>query len=480
MGTCHSNDDTQLKKQAIVSTPEHSHSPKKNRSKSVVVKNTTKGKTDHRRSDPQLRNDELIHKVYRICSPPIGKGAFGEVRKALHIKSGQQRAIKIIKLDTTGKLDRTTLISEIDILKKVDHPNVVKILEYFENKNSTFIIMELIEGQPLVEYILSHLKELTQKKIAVILFQLMSALNYLHSMGIVHRDIKSDNLMYNGKNITLIDFGMSRVLKSNKGFEEIEGTALYMAPEILNSNGTEKGDLWASGVVMYILMVGCFPFSGGSSKEIGEKIKKFELDVPFVQIKGISPNAMDLLTRLLDPNPKTRITAKEALKHPILKESKSEVNSEAMGHVVQNLEKFVFRNELESAIYLFIADIFFAKSEEDELKTIFTEIDEDNSGSISKDEFRIALVKAGNIYSDEEIDTMFARIDVDESGTISFQEYRLASIDRHRFVSPEHREDLPAVRQGEFTRTTTARSRLMNSARCSAGTATCPTSTGRT
>jgi len=431
MGTCHTKEVSAPNTQGLINDVPGSPTKKKSSSKLFRFRTTSI------KNKEGFKNSELIHRVYRILDP-IGKGSFGEVRKAVHLKTGKLRAIKIIKFDLKSNTDRKEIVSEIMMLKDLDHPNIVKIIEYFESSNCLFIVMELIEGKPLIEYIIRNMKSLSQANIAAILTQILSAMAYLHSKSIVHRDIKSENVLFDGKVATLVDFGLSRNLKNKRGFEEVEGTALYMAPEVIKSSGTEKGDIWACGVMFYILVSGSFPFQGANSMEIQKKIENNELTVPFGQIKGMSPNPLDLLSQMLKPNPKHRISAAQALKHPFLVSNKVEVDVRSLQNTIGNLEQYVYKSHLEQAIHIFFSDMFVAQNEEAELINIFRDIDTDNSGSISKEEFRIALTKAGNIYSDEEINQMFARIDLDGSGQISFQEYKMATVDRNRLMSDQN------------------------------------------
>lgn len=437
MGTCHSSSEDPQK---LMLSPDQnpnlytgSVNPSKTQRLSFNPKLLSK-------EDLFIKNSEVIHKIYKLFSPPIGKGSFGEVRKAMHLKSGQMRAIKVIKLDELGKVDRKSMLSEINILLTLNHPNIVKTYEYFDNGNTVFIVMELIEGEALIEYIVKNFKTLTETMIANIMYQLLSALNFLHINGIVHRDIKSGNLIYNGKVLTVIDFGMSKAISDKKGFQEIEGTALYMAPEILKLKGDEKVDIWASGVVLYALVVGDFPFKGNSIKEIHENIQFLKYSIPIKDIPNTSPELLSLLSALLEPNPKLRISASEALGHLFFKSARSNADKKSYGNVLNNLENFVFKNKLETAIYVFFSDEFTAQNEEEELIQAFNETDQDKDGVLSRTEFRLALLKSGRLYSEDEINRMFDRIDTDGSGTISFDEYKAASIDRQKFISQENIE----------------------------------------
>jgi calcium-dependent protein kinase len=437
MGTCHSNESNETGMQRAQKAANLQLQAK--RSLSVPPRKSVSGGTARNRySERTIRNCELIHKVYRICSDSIGKGSFGEVRKAVHLKTGQPRAIKIIKLGADSKNKKKSLISEIEMLRAIDHPNIVRIHEYFENPSCFFIVMDLIEGEPLVEYIVKNLTELSQERISQIMFQLLQVLNYLHSRGIADRDIKSENLIYDGKKLTLVDFGISHSLETGGRCKRVGGSLLYSSPELGSAKITEKVDIWAAGVVMYVLMTGSFPFSGTHDEEIISKVKNSSYQIPINQIPNISDSAKDLLSKLLDKNPKTRISASDALQHSFIQESKPEVDYRAISEMISNLENFAFKNNLEEAIYSYFGDMFFSEYEDADLTRVFSEIDSDNSGCISREEFGNALVRSGKLLTEKEADAMFDKIDTDKNGSISFKEFKLAAFDRKKAISKKN------------------------------------------
>ena len=221
--------------------------------------------------------------------------------------------------------------NEAEILRKVDHPNIIKLYEIFEDKKYYYIIMEFLTGGELFEKITDEefYGDFTEKDAAMIIQQVFRGINYWHSNNIVHRDLKPENLLLEstvshedlgGKKtmkIKIIDFGSAQEFEvgGKKKMEERYGTPYYIAPDVLNKSYNEKWDIWSLGVILYILLVGYPPFNGSDDKKIIEAVKKgkYTLDEP--EWDDVSEEAVDLVKRWLTYDPDKRISASEALEH---------------------------------------------------------------------------------------------------------------------------------------------------------------------
>ena len=178
-------------------------------------------------------NTSKITKEYKIWMDSLGSGTFGEVRKALHITTGETRAIKIVYKLQVSEKDQEKIMKEILIMKKVDHPHIVKVYEYFQDHKFIYIVMELVPGGELFTKI-QELQRFTEREASEIFFQLVSAVNYLHLQKIVHRDLKPENIMLDdNRNIKLIDFGTAREFETSQKMRNCHGTPYYIAPEVL-------------------------------------------------------------------------------------------------------------------------------------------------------------------------------------------------------------------------------------------------------
>ena len=177
--------------------------------------------------------------------------------------------MKIIHVKNTSTDLEKKISKEINILKDLDHPNIMKVFEFFCNKNAIFIINELCTGGELFDKIV-EVKHFSENVAADIMIQLFSAVGFCHEQGVIHRDLKPENILIETQqeklkeffHIKIIDFGTCEILQRNKMLKEQIGTSFYIAPEVLNNSYNEKCDLWSCGVILYILLCGAPPFYG--------------------------------------------------------------------------------------------------------------------------------------------------------------------------------------------------------------------------
>lgn len=210
------------------------------------------------------RTEGKLRDFYRI-GKVLGEGAFGEVRLCVHRDSGAQRAVKVLRKSHMDEDEKRMLFNEINILKEIDHPNIVKMYEFFEDEKRYYIVTEICKGGELFDEILARGK-FNEKDAAVLIKQVLSCINYCHSAKIVHRDLKPENILLEQNKefdqIKIIDFGTSLVYDPNKKLDEKLGTPYYIAPEVLGKSYGSKCDIWSIGVIVYILLSGIPPFNG--------------------------------------------------------------------------------------------------------------------------------------------------------------------------------------------------------------------------
>ena len=317
----------------------------------------------------------------------LGKGGYGKVYRVKNKKTGEIRACKQLSklnIDDLEKFQR-----EIDILMKADHPNIIKLYEYFESKNNFYLVMEECNGGELFDKIIEHIDNdemYTEKEAAEIIMEIMSAIEYCHNNGICHRDLKPENLLYFKKGdekdnpIKIIDFGLSQKIDIKKILSSKVGTAYYVSPEILSGKYNEKCDIWSAGVILYVLLSGDPPFNGPSDGVIYSKIKKMKFDYPSDKWNRISSEAKDLLNHMLVPE-NERYTAKQVLAHPWFKNVK-EKKLEKLNFSSKFFKDYNLMNKLQKAILLFIASRL-SENEILNLKEIFKAFDVNNDGQIS-------------------------------------------------------------------------------------------------
>jgi len=193
----------------------------------------------------------------------LGRGAFSIVKLAVEKTTGIHYAVKMIKKDSVGQ-DFNRLQTEMEILKKVQHPNIIALKEIIDTKNCLFIVTELVTGGELFDKIV-ELGSYSEKDAALLVSKIVSAIAYLHSLGIVHRDLKPENLLLKDETtvseVKLADFGLSKIVSQQLIMQTACGTPGYVAPEILQARGYDKEvDMWSIGVITYILLCGFPPF----------------------------------------------------------------------------------------------------------------------------------------------------------------------------------------------------------------------------
>lgn len=254
----------------------------------------------------------------------LGHGAFSEVVSATNKETGEQVAIKCInKKQLLGKDD--LLKNEIDVMKKVDHPNIIRMFDVLDSPDYLYLVMQLVHGGELFDAIVER-GNYTEADAKEITLQLLMAVDYLHDTGVVHRDLKPENLLLydktEGSKIMLSDFGLSKIPVGDL-MKTAVGTPGYVAPEVLRQEPYSKAvDLWSLGVIVYILLCGYPPFYDEDDMQLFELIKKGEYEYESPYWDEISQTAKDFIARLLTLNPKTRMSCKEGLQHPWIKSDK--------------------------------------------------------------------------------------------------------------------------------------------------------------
>ena len=217
----------------------------------------------------------------------IGEGKFGLVKLGVHKSTKERVAIKIIEKSSMKDNDAELVKTEIDIMKLCHHPNIVRLLDHFENAEYIFIVMEYLSGGSLSNYLKKNKYNLSDKKIIEIIYQIGLGLKYLHQYGIVHRDLKPDNIMLSEKGdmnqIKIMDFGLSKIMGPKETVDDGFGTLCYVAPEVLlRIPYNNEIDIWSLGVILYFMSSGLLPFDDDSDNEeiIGKKIVFSELKFP--------------------------------------------------------------------------------------------------------------------------------------------------------------------------------------------------------
>ena len=376
---------------------------------------------------------------YDIISK-LGDGSYGQVKLVLNRTTNIKRAAKTIILRSPGS-NSDIIASEINILKRLDHPNIVRVFEVISNERSINIIMELCTGGELFERI-KKMKRFTENIAATYIADIVSAIKYCHGLNIVHRDIKPENILFENQRedarLKIIDFGTSIVFKPREKLNTIIGTSFYVAPEVLKNNYDEKCDVWSIGVILYIMLSGVPPFHGPTDGAIYEKIKKLEINLRGEIWDKISDEAKNLVYKMLTKDPLFRPSIEEVYNDHWIQTRKNHSVPDipiAM-EALTNLSKFRLENSLKKIFLGYMISQFSTLEEIEELRKIFEEINKDSNGRLSKDEIKAGFDK---YLGDTEID--FERLmrdcDADGNGYIDYSEFLTATINRHNYLSRE-------------------------------------------
>ncbi|XP_025424052.1 calcium/calmodulin-dependent protein kinase type 1 isoform X2 [Sipha flava] len=277
------------------------------------------GKKDvSKKSKKDAEKSQSIEDKYEV-KDLLGTGAFSEVRLAVTKEQPKEMyAVKIIdKKALKGKED--SLDNEIKVLRRLTHPNIVQLLETFEDKSKVYLIMELVTGGELFDRIVQK-GSYTEKDAAHLIRQVLEAVDYMHEQGVVHRDLKPENLLYystdEDSKIMISDFGLSKIEDSGV-MATACGTPGYVAPEVLAQKPYGKAvDVWSIGVISYILLCGYPPFYDENDANLFAQILKgeFEFDSPYWD--DISDSAKNFIRQLMCVDADKRYTCREALAHP--------------------------------------------------------------------------------------------------------------------------------------------------------------------
>ena len=377
-----------------------------------------------------------------VIGEECGSGAFATVRKVKSKSTGQIRALKIIK--KTKSQDSARMYLEVEILKKLIHPNIMQIFEFYEDKKNFYIITEICDGGELFEQIVNK-GTFNEHNGANVVKQILSAVNYIHLNSIVHRDLKPENILLDtNKNdiIKIIDWGTARFFEKNKKMNKVSGTPYYIAPEVLFEKYDEKCDIWSIGVIMYILLCGYPPFNGDSDTEILNRIKEGKFVFPEEEWANVSIDAKDLISCMLKYNPDERLSAADCLKHKwITGQVQKEVDVKLSIRCLDNMKKFHAERKLQQAALTYIVNHLLSKEEKNELLELFQSFDKNGDGVLSKEE----IFEGYKLQMDEEdalkeVERIMSEIDIDKSGTIDYNEFLIAATNRQKVLNQDKLE----------------------------------------
>lgn len=373
---------------------------------------------------------QRVDQVYSIRKDPkdvVGRGNFGVVVKAEDKITSQVRAVKIInKAKFKDRKQETDLLAnEFNILMKVDHPNIVRLYEVYEDERYIYFVMEYLRGKTLFQLLNSADYALTEREIRDVFFQLLKGVQYLHKNGIAHRDLKPENIMFvgpKGNQLKIIDFGVSKYFVSKERPEQLismrtkTGSLYYISPEIFEGKYDCKCDIWSAGVILFALFTCIPPFWDPNPDNVVKKILKISYDFSEEVWQDVSPLAIDLIRRLLTTTDH-RLSADEVLAHPWMK---VELSGKPAARQPSAIKKFFLTKAL-SRFVMQIITMWSSETDNQALGEMFIRIDHDGDGVISRETLLEGIQSHFKIYDRELTDLVMSKFAADQK--INYQTF---------------------------------------------------------
>ncbi|PUZ71520.1 hypothetical protein GQ55_2G319400 [Panicum hallii var. hallii] len=368
---------------------------------------------------------------YRLGAE-LGRGEFGVTRRCEDTATGEALACKTIRrkrlmLRRAGP-DADDVRREVEITRRMSElgeGRVVRLREACEDDDGVHLVMELCEGGELFDRIFEreHYSERAASKLARTIVEVVQL---CHDNGVMHRDLKPENFLFVNKledsPLKAIDFGLSVFFKPGDRFTEVVGSGCYMAPEVLKRNYGPEIDVWSAGVILHILLCGFPPFWGDSDEKIAQSILRGGINLQRDPWPKVSQKAKDLVRKMLDPDPRTRLTAKQVLEHPWLKNA-DKASNVSLGEVVRSrLKQFSSMNKFKKKA-LGVVAMNLPVEEIDKYTQMFNTMDKDNDGNLTLEELKEGFRINGQPVPEEEIKMLLEAGDIDGNGTLDCEEF---------------------------------------------------------
>lgn len=395
-------------------------------------------------ADVQKRTEDRIGKVtvtgryhrlprklqddYDLEPKVLGSGYNGSVHLAKSKTTGGRFAVKGFKLHGVSDEKKEELETECEIFLSMDHPHVARLTDVYESEDTLDLVMECMEGGELFHRVTER-KRFNERDAAEATFQMLLAVNYIHTHGIVHRDIKLENFLYEKKetdHLKLIDFGFSKIWQPNTKMALSCGTLAYVAPEVLDKSYTSQCDLWSLGVVVFILLVGYMPFAGTEGHQV-QMIRKGKYNMRPEAWKRVSKEANEFIAQLLVVDPEKRMNAEAALNHMWLQKKRKETNNQEVDKdTVNALVAFGQASAFRRATMQVMAWSL-TNEERAKVRDAFLAMDKKKTGTITAGEFKQILEKEFHI-TDADATRAFEALDTSHDSEVHYADFLAAML----------------------------------------------------
>ncbi|CAK9044583.1 Calcium-dependent protein kinase 2 (PfCDPK2) [Durusdinium trenchii] len=356
-------------------------------------------------------NQGKIQQFYDIDKKKIGEGSYGSVCKARNKATKAMRAIKTI--NKAALKSPEAFKKEIQIMKILDHPNICKLYESFQDHRYIYLVLELCTGGELFDRIIEY-GHLTEKQAALLMQNMFRAIYYMHQSHYTHRDLKPENFIFTTK----------------------EGSKTRKFP-VLAGKYDHMADMWSLGVIMYVMLCGYPPFYGESDQEVLDEVRQGKVKFQAADWKNVSEDAKALIKNLLQMNPKDRYSAEQALNDVWIKEKAPKAKDvNLQDGFVDKLRGFLSQNKLKKAALQVIASSLDDKQIQ-ALRETFQALDENGDGLLTAAELKAGLEKGGLKDIPGDLQEIMRSIDADGSGVIDYTEFLAATLDRKHFIEED-------------------------------------------
>ena len=382
----------------------------------------------------------------------LGSGPYGIVYKAKNIYLKNTVAIKMIKKLKENNEEDINIKNHIELLKTLNHPNIVKIYEFYYNENYYQIITEYCKKGELYKYIK---RSFTEKQLAGIFYQILSGLYYLHEKKIVHKNIKLKNIMIVETEedlitkeeyfwIKIVDFHTAEIFQNNRNKNKPIGNSYYISPEAIKNNYVEKSDIWSVGVILHIALTGKVPFDGKTDEEINYKIINLPYNTLDPRLLAHSSEVKDLLDKLLQKDINKRLSSKEALNHEWFKKYKArDLFTNFQPHEIQryinNLCNYSFESKIYQLVLAFLVHNLPKSTSIYIILKLFRYFNLSGDCKLTKNELKKGLYNYRNVEQVNKIvDQLFLLLDGDNNGYIEYEEFMRACVDKKQILTKEN------------------------------------------
>ncbi|KAM0884191.1 hypothetical protein ACQ4PT_031141 [Festuca glaucescens] len=402
-----------------------------------------------------------------VLGKELGRGEFGVTRRCRDAATGESLACKTIRRHRRGGRGRgaqrkpaggaeaaakaaaaaahaADVRREVAIMRRMSSRGgaaVVRLREAREDPDgAVHLLMDLCEGGELFDRIVAR-GHYSERAAAKIFRTIVDVIQLCHSNGVIHRDLKPENFLFANKSedspLKVIDFGLSVFFSPGDRFTEVVGSAYYMAPEVLKRSYGQEVDVWSAGVILYILLCGVPPFWGDNDEKIAQAILRGGIDFSREPWPRVSASAKDLIRRMLDPDPTTRLTAPQVLEHPWLKNADTAPNVSLGEAVRARLQQFSAMNKFKKKALGVVARNM-PVEELDKYVQMFHLMDKDKNGNLSLEELMDGLHINGQPVPESEIRMLLEAADTDGNGTLDCDEFVTVSLHLKKMTNDEY------------------------------------------